>query len=65
MKTIDDYSDGLAMLSEGIALVMIQSAALASGDLLPDSPQRRGFEIMLDHAAAILTMAELKLSESH
>ena len=62
MKTIDDYSDGLAMLSEGIALVQIQSSALASGDLLPDSPQRRGFEIMLDHAASILLRAESKLS---
>ena len=62
MQTIDDRQDGLALLSEGIALIQIQSTAMASGDLLPDSPQRRGFELMLDHAAAILLRAESKLS---
>ena len=62
VDVLTDHEDGLLMLSEGIALVQIQSAALASGDLLPDSPQRRGFEIMLDHAASILLRAESKLS---
>lgn len=64
MREIDDREDGLAMLSEGIALVQIQSAALASGDLLPDTPQRRGFEIMLDHIAGILRRAEAKFSNT-
>lgn len=50
------------MLSEGIALIQIQSAALASGDLLPDTPERRGFEIMVDHIGGILKRAESKLS---
>lgn len=63
MKILEDREDGLALLSEGIALVQIQSAALASGDLLPDTPQRRGFEIMFDHIAAILLRAEAKLSD--
>lgn len=62
MKILEDHEDGLAMLSEGIALIKIQSAALASGDLLPDSPARRGFEIMLDHIAGILLRAEAKLA---
>ena len=62
MQTIDDRQDGLALLSEGIALIQIQACALASGDLLPDTPERRGFEIMLDHVASILNRAESKLS---
>lgn len=62
MKELTVYEDGLMLLSEGIALVQIQSAALSGGDLLPDSPQRRGFEIMLDHIQTILLLAEEKLS---
>ena len=61
MKTIDDREDGLALLSEGVALIQIQSAALAN-DILPDTPARRGLEIMLDHASRILLRAEEKLS---
>ena len=60
MKTIDDREDGLALLSEGVALIQIQSAALAN-DILPDTPARRGLEIMLDHASRILLRAEEKL----
>jgi|APTNR8051073442_1049403.scaffolds.fasta_scaffold37201_1 hypothetical protein len=62
MKELTDHEDGLALLSEGIALVAIQAAALASGDLLPDTPNRRGLEIMLDHASRILLRAEAKLA---
>lgn len=62
MKELTDYEDGLLLLSEGIALIQIQSAAMASGELLPVSPQRAGFELMLDHAAAILLRAESKLT---
>lgn len=61
MKELTDYEDGLFSLSEGIALLQIQSAALSGGELLPDSPQRRGFEIMLDHIKGILLQAERKL----
>lgn len=61
MKILEDREDGLALLSEGIALVQIQSAALAN-DILPDTPARRGLEIMLDHAAGILLRAESKLA---
>ena len=62
MKELTDREDGLMLLSEGIALIQIQSAAMASGDLLPDTKERRGFELMLDHAAAILLRAESKLT---
>ena len=62
MKELTGYEDGLMMLSEGIALIQIQSAALASGDLLPDTPERRGFEIMADYIGGILKRAESKLS---
>lgn len=62
MKELTDYEDGLMMLSESIALLEIQSAALASGELLPDTPERRGFEIMIDHIGGILKRAESKLA---
>ena len=62
IEVLTDHEDGLLLLSEGIALVQIQASALASGDLLPDSKERRGFEIMWDHIARILLRAEEKLS---
>ena len=62
MKELTDYEDGLLLLSEGIALVAIQSAALAGGELLPPTKERAGFELMLDHVQAILLRAESKLT---
>ena len=62
MKELTDYEDGLLLLSEGIALVAIQSAALASGELLPPTKERAGFELILDHVQAILLRAESKLT---
>lgn len=62
MKELTDYEDGLMMLSESIALIAIQSAALASGELLPPTKERAGFELMLDHIQAILLRAESKLT---
>lgn len=61
MKELTDYENGLFSLSEGIVLLQIQAAALSGGELLPDTPQRRGFEIMLDHISGILLKAEQKL----
>ena len=62
MKELTDYEDGLMMLSESIALLEIQSAALASGELLPATKERAGFEIMIDHVCGILKRAESKLT---
>ena len=44
MKELTDYEDGLFSLSEGIALLQIQSAALSGGELLPDSSNSRPLE---------------------